>query len=270
VNRGDHDWVAALRRRADVPPPSSREPLRIAGADAVLGSIERDVGERMLAARLPLVRDPAGDGWHLPVESGVDAELDAIARWLHAQGLSSRWRGEPLDVFDAQGRAVARVERAAVRALGIATHAVHLVGRTVEGGWWVQQRAHDKSVDPGLWDTLTGGLVAAGETVGQTLVRETQEEAGLEVDALQDVRASDRITVRRPVSDGYMIEHIAVHEAIVPQGVVPVNRDGEVARFEHLDTAGIVERLRGDAFTLEASLILVGALERAGALPAPA
>jgi len=47
---------------------------------------------------------------------------------------------------------------------------------------------------------------------------------------------------------------------------VPVNRDGEVARFECLGTAALVERLRADAFTLEAALILAGALERAGAL----
>src|SRR6185369_12228521 len=119
-----------------------------------------------------------------------------------------------------------------------------------------------KSTDPGLWDTLMGGLMAAGETTDLTLARETAEEAGLEIGELENVRRVDRLTVRRPVADGYMVEHIEVHEAALPARLVPVNRDGEVARFECLSTEALVERLHADAFTLEAALILAGALVR--------
>jgi len=63
-----------------------------------------------------------------------------------------------------------------------------------------------------------------------------------------------------------MIEHIEVHEAIVPPRLRPENRDGEVARFECLATPELVDRLRADAFTLEAALILVEALRRRGLL----
>jgi len=256
-------WVRELRERANVAPPATRESLSLRGGAMPFGSVDRALAHRLVAAGLPLASD-GGGGWC--VEGEPDASLDAIARWLDAERLASRWRGEALDVIDARGQVVARIERAAVRALGIATHAVHLVGRAPDGGWWVQQRALDKSVDPGAWDTLMGGLVVAGESPAATLVRETLEEAGLDVAALHELRAADRITVRRPVVDGYMIEHIEVHEAVVPRGQVPVNRDGEVARFECLGTAALVERLRADAFTLEAALILAGALERAGAL----
>jgi 8-oxo-dGTP pyrophosphatase MutT (NUDIX family) len=107
-----------------------------------------------------------------------------------------------------------------------------------------------------------GGLVAAGESVLDALVRETHEEAGLEIDQLQDLMAHGRITVRRPVVDGYMVEHIDVFEAVLPQGVEPHNRDGEVERFECLAPQALVERLRDDAFTLEAALLLIGALRR--------
>jgi 8-oxo-dGTP pyrophosphatase MutT (NUDIX family) len=256
-------WIEDLRRRGDVAPPATREALFLEGADAAFGSIERGLAQRAVAAGLPLAARAAG-GWSARGEP--DAALEAIARWLDQRRLCSRWRGEALAVVDARGRTVARIERAAVRALGIATHAVHLVGRSADGGWWVQQRAVDKSVDPGLWDTLMGGLVVAGETTAETLVRETAEEAGLDLTALQEVRRADRITVRRPVSDGYMIEHIEVHEAIVPPRLRPENRDGEVARFECLATPELVDRLRADAFTLEAALILVGALEREDAI----
>ncbi|HEX7438279.1 MAG TPA: NUDIX domain-containing protein, partial [Caldimonas sp.] len=185
---------------------------------------------------------------------------------LKANGLTGRWRDELLAVGDAHGERLGEVERAAARPLGITTHAAHLVGRTPDGDFWVQQRAFDKATDPGLWDTMVGGLVAAGETVATTLARETAEEAGLAVEALQGLEPAGRITIRRPVADGYMVEHIEIFEALVPPPSRPVNRDGEVERFECLAPDALLERLRAGAFTLEAALILVASLERRGLL----
>ena len=253
-------WLTDLRGRANRPPLQPREPLAIDAA--VIGAIEPALARRLVAARLPLRR--VAPGWR--IEGAADAGLAAIAGWLHAQGLCSRWRGELLAVVDTDGARRAAVERAAVRPLGIATHAVHLVGTSADGRWWVQQRAFDKSTDPGLWDTLMGGLMVSGETTDLTLARETAEEAGLEIAELEDLRRVDRLTVRRPVADGYMVEHIQVHEAALPARLLPVNRDGEVARFECLSTEALVERLHADAFTLEAALILAGALVRRGLL----
>ena len=158
-----------------------------------------------------------------------------------------------------------------VRPLGIATHAVHLVGRTPDGALWVQQRALDKATDPGLWDTLMGGLVAAGESIADTLRRETEEEAGLDVAALEDLAPAGRLT-RAPSRVA-----MATWSSTSPSSRrwcrrqwSPENRDGEVARFECLAPAAVLERLRAGAFTLEAALILVAALRRRGALGAVA
>ena len=74
-------------------------------------------------------------------------------------------------------KTIGQVERGAVRPLGIATQAVHLVGHAADGRIWVQQRALNKANDPGLWDTLMGGMVSAADTVATALVRETWEEA---------------------------------------------------------------------------------------------
>src|SRR5258706_11050543 len=168
------DWLARLEALAQRAPAQPREPLCI--GDAVCGSIEPALAQRMLAAGLPLRCD---DGrWLL---DGGDAALAGLASWMHGQGLGGRWRDELMAVVDAAGRAHASVERAAVRPLGITTQAVHLVGTTAAGAVWVQQRAFDKATDPGQWDTLMGGLMGAGETVAQTLERETWEEAGLRV-----------------------------------------------------------------------------------------
>ncbi len=253
---GATDWLQRLRERADRPPDAPRRVLRARVGGAAIGSIEDTLAARLLGEALPL----AADGDALALGGPADAALAALARWLHERGLASRWRDEPLAVVDEHGVTRGRIERAAVRPLGITTFAVHLVSRSPRGGWWVQQRADDKATDPGLWDTLMGGLVSGDESIAQTLERETWEEAGLRLDALQQLAALGRITIRRPVPEGYMVEHIEVYSAVVPEGLRPDNQDGEVQAFACLDRGALLEKLRADAFTLEAALILAAAL----------
>jgi 8-oxo-dGTP pyrophosphatase MutT (NUDIX family) len=227
--------------------------LRLAGDVAPIGSIEPALAQRMVAAGQPL-RESAPD-WH--IVGAADVAFESMARWLHAQGLGGPWRDELLAVSDTTGRVRGKIERAAVRPLGITTHAVHLVGHTRRGAVWVQQRAANKATDPGRWDTLMGGQVAAEETLAETLSRETWEEAGLTLDQLLRVEAAGRIVIRRPVSDGYMVEHVHMFQAELPEALQPVNQDGEVQRFECLARDALWQRLRDDAFTLEAALILL-------------
>lgn len=257
------EWWQRLAERAALPPVAPRVPLGLDGGAGTIGSIEPPLATRLQAAGLPL-RSRADGGFD--VQGAPDAALDAIARWLQAHGLTSRWRDEALAVTDAEGRRRAVIERAAVRPLGIATHAVHLIGLATNGGVWVQQRALDKATDPGQWDTLMGGLVAADETDADALARETWEEAGLRLADLRDLRPVDRFTVRRPVTEGYLVEHVAVFEALVPDGLQPLNQDGEVAGFACLSPAGLGERLAAGAFTLEAALMLAASLRRRGLL----
>ena len=103
-----------------------------------------------------------------------------------------------------------------------ATFAVHLSGRAADGRFWVQQRAFDKATDPGRWDTLMGGQMAAGESIEATLERETAEEAGLGLADLTTLARGPDVTVRRPVVEGYMDERIAVFRAVLAEGLIPV------------------------------------------------
>lgn len=250
-------WAARLLTLADAPPLRPRQPLCTAEGTR-FGSIEAPLAGRLCAAGLPLQR--AAAGW--AVQGPLDEGLDRIAGWLHGQGLCGRWRDELLAVTAADDarRELGRVERAAVRPLGIASFAVHLVGLAPDGRVWVQQRALDKATDPGLWDTLMGGMRAAGESVRQTLERECAEEAGLEAAALHGLRAAGSVQSRRPVPEGYLVEHIDVFHAVLPEGVRPENRDGEVAAFDCLAPPELLRRLREGAFTAEAGLILLNTL----------
>jgi 8-oxo-dGTP pyrophosphatase MutT (NUDIX family) len=255
------DWLARARAAAEAPALALREPLQLdlGGRATIVGSIEPATAERLVVSRQPLCR--VGAGWQ--VDAPAVPSLAAIAAWLRDAGLAGRWRGEQLAVVDGDEHRVATVERSVVRVLGLTTYAVHLVGFAADGERvWVQQRAFDKATDPGRWDTLMGGQVAAGETVETALARETWEEAGLDVRALRELGRGARITIRRPVDEGYMVEHLDVCSARLPEGVEPRNQDGEVVRFECLDSAALERRLASGDFTLEATLILAEAIPR--------
>lgn len=242
-------WRRDLLDAAQRPPGSPRVALRLAPEGPPIGSVEAARLPAMYAASLPLTAEtPTG----VALVGDPDRALGALARWLRER--TSRWRDERLDVLDPEGAPVAVVERDAARPLGITTRAVHLIGHTPDGHVWLQQRAADKATDPGLWDTLVGGLVSAGESLATTLSRETGEEAGLRLDALRGLRHLGRVSLRRPVPEGDQVQHLEVFDALLDDAQTPENHDGEVQRFERLTREALITRLLDGAFTLEAAL----------------
>ncbi|RYF25377.1 MAG: NUDIX domain-containing protein [Comamonadaceae bacterium] len=260
-------WLAAAREAALRGPSAPRDALQ-AGGETV-GSIAGEVAELICRQRLldkryelsPVQRD-GQTCWAL---SGGDptSALNALAHALRAADRCGPWRDEQLAVCNAQGGRVGTIERGAVRVLGLRTQAVHLVGATADGSaLWVQQRAFTKPNNPGMWDTLMGGMVSAADTVPQALERETWEEAGLRMDELQSVVHGGHVDFARPSREaggtGYMVERIDWFHAIVPDGLTPQNQDGEVERFERLPHADVMAQLAQGAFTAEAALVLAG------------
>lgn len=262
-------WLAAARSRAQQRPPE-RQPLLVAGhhvgsvAPGFLDSIGR-VHRNSLRHRLLPGAHLGAPAWHL--DSGPEAAtraLNDLAALLRQLRLCGPWRNEQLAVCNAQGLQIASVERGAVHVLGIATRAVHLVGCARAGRIWVQQRAADKAQDPNLWDTLMGGMLAAGDTLEQALERETWEEAGLPLAALGGLTYGGQLLIERPSADGsgagHMRERIDWFHATLADCRRPCNRDGEVQRFALLDAATLRQWLLQQRFTLEAALVLAAFL----------
>jgi 8-oxo-dGTP pyrophosphatase MutT (NUDIX family) len=254
----DPAWRAALQAACERPPLRPRVPLW--AGEACIGSVEPEVMRRLgLAAGLASETTRGGEGgWQ--VHGELTPALHAIALAMREAGVAHAWRDEQLAVTDAQGVQLGTVERAVVRPLGITTFAVHLVGRAPDGRHWVQQRSLTKPNDPGLWDTLMGGMVPACDSVAQALERETWEEAGLRLAQLSQLRRGGRVAMRRPTGSGvggYVVEHIEWYRCVVPEGIAPVNQDGEVAQFRLMPAAEVLDRLRRDEFTIEAAMILM-------------
>jgi 8-oxo-dGTP pyrophosphatase MutT (NUDIX family) len=260
------DWLQKLQAEANQSPSRARAPLYV--QNMKIGSVEpvfmRHFGLLTNKYMHEALLKEEQSGWHLVLgQSDVTTCLNQLAGVLRDEGLAGAWRNEQLAVRNEQGVQIATIERGAVRTLGIATLAVHLVGQTTDGRFWVQQRALNKPNDPGKWDTLMGGMVSAEDSIETALQRETWEEAGLHVAELQNLTYGGRQSNCRPSSDGaagYMQELIEWFTCTVPDGVAPNNQDGEVAQFVLMDRAQMLVAMQRGEFTIEAALIMAAVL----------
>ena len=257
--RLDEGWRQTLARAADCPPLRPRVPLSWQGAR--IGSVESELLVRLPDALqrgllTPVRRDALG-GWQ--VEGELTRTLHELALLMRGAGLAHVWRDEQLAVSDEDGKVLGTVERAVVRPLGIATRAVHLLGYARDGRHWIQQRSFAKANDPGLLDTLVGGMVPACDSVSDALERETWEEAGLKLAQLEELQRGGAIVIRSPSNSGfggYIVERIDWYRCVLPDGVVPANQDGEVQEFRLMSAEEVLGRVLQREFTLEAALLL--------------
>ncbi|MBX6318925.1 NUDIX hydrolase family protein [Pigmentiphaga sp.] len=257
----------SILTRAHVDPPPDFPRLRIAGRDC--GWVAADVLQWLAPFAGEIRVDPGVvhllPGWDgsgdLPERTAaVNDLLSRIAQALSQAGRLNGWRNELLDVIADDGTVLGVIERAAVRPLGIATHAVHLNAWTDNGQLWIAQRSFTKTTDPGMWDTLVGGLISAGETPESALLRESWEEAGLLPHHLQSGRRSGQFSVRRILPEGYQIEHVTVVDIVLGPEVVPENQDGEVAALKTASPQEVLQMIADGAFTLEAALAMRASL----------
>lgn len=187
----------------------------------------------------------------------VNEFLAHIAQRLDEAGLVKAWRNELLDVI-AEGQNVAVIERGAVRPLGLLTQAVHLNAWSHDGKIWVAKRAATKSTDPNKWDCLVGGLASANESLDTSLLRETEEEAGLAPEQIRN-REPMRMLFRmyRQLPEGYQVENVLVNDCLLDAGVIPENQDGEVSETRLLSISDWWEMAKTGVFTIEAEMVLI-------------
>lgn len=263
--------LADLLSRANQPPQAESLPLFIAGQRC--GWLFAKAAQALKVLKhVEILHDSAHIG-HL-VSSGpeLNALLATVATTLRQAGCAPGWRNELLDVWPEQplgsassldSQPLGAIERGVVRPLGLLTRAVHLSGWSTNGHLWVARRSLTKATDPGMWDTLVGGLISSQEDIQVGLVRESDEEAGLEA---QDIAARTPLRtiarMLRQVPEGYQVEDVLTCECILPAHAIPKNRDGEVVEIQLMAPVTIFNMLIQGAFTLEASIVLAEDLLR--------
>lgn len=210
------------------------------------------------------------DGLHLRADSWLSLG-DALQHMAHdwkQLGILHGWRDERFDVCHHEN-VLFPLERAAFRPLGLMSKAVHLNGFTFQDGeWqlWIGRRSEHKAVDPNKLDNLVGGGVSCGEDITVTMLRESEEEAGLSPHHLQHLRLQNQLHSLRPVSRGLHNETLYIFDAVLASDVIPENQDGEVARFELMKINEIIEAMLSDVMMSDAQLVILDAFERHGLL----
>ncbi len=203
-----------------------------------------------------------GEGWQPGV--ALDALLADVAIALHEADCLKSWRNELLAVFTGKREhRLGAIERAAVRSLGLLTKAVHLNAWTPGGEIWIARRSLTKSTDPGMWDTLVGGLISAEEDPERALMRESAEEAGLEPSQLAK-RSPIRhvLRIHRRLPEGYQAEDVLASTCLLAAGTQPVNVDGEVMGIVSAPVNEVLGGIVCGQFTLEAALVLLDDIKR--------
>ena len=245
--------------------PRDRLPLLLGTAQ--IGSIGPTLASALRAATALTERLNPLDGGGFALVGDPTHALAQIADWMRSHGHTGAWRNEQLAVRNTQGEQLATVERGATRPLGITTQSVHMVGTTLAGKAWVQQRSASKADDPGLWDTLVGGMIGARETWQSALSREAWEEAGLDCTELTQrgnaVSDCGVVTFCCEVpsgTEGLMVEEVRAVRCLIPDDVVPKNQDGEVTAFACLTLDALADQIDAGQFTVVASLVIARCL----------
>ncbi len=224
---------------------------------------------RAFAGLLALRDDSVALCGHMAERSAALAHINTA---LRALGLITGWRNETYAVVRPDTLApLAALERAASRFWGTLTFGAHATGYVAGADGrpaqiWVAQRALDKPTDPGLFDNLIGGGVAAGQTAAEALLREGFEEAGLRPDQLAHALPGSVLRLARDVPEGFQHEWLHSFDMALPPGCVPVNQDGEVAAFTLLPVADALALAAGKRMTVDAAVVTLDFAQRHGLL----
>ncbi len=252
------DRIATCRRWD----PAAYRPFTIDGA--VLGRVSHGVARRL--AGFPEVFVVGEDA--VALAPGLDdfaSRSRAVAEVLgemKARGEVPHWRGEDYPVVERWGEQPAlKIERAAAALLGTRSFGVHLNG-LVRGPrglmMWVAKRAASKQTAPGKLDHLVAGGQPFGLGVGENLIKEAGEEAGIPAGLAARAVAVGAVSYRCERPEGLRDDVLFCYDLELPADFVPVNTDGEVESFSLWPIEEVLARVRdSEDFKFNVNLVVI-------------
>ena len=242
-------------------------------ADQAVGWVRHDQAERL--ARFADVFEVYADRViivdRLDSPAARTAAVDRVVRALAADRVVTGWRGEcyPVRASD-DTPPLLELERAAADLFGVTGYGVFLNGyvETDNGrSLWVARRSSTKPTFPGMLDVLVGGGVPSGYELGDCLIKEAEEEAGMpaEIAVQGQPVGSVHYTMERPLGLVVGVEHC--FDVCLPAEWQPHNRDGEVAAFTLRSADTILRQIAATrAFKPSSALCFIDFFQRHGYL----
>ncbi len=130
---------------------------------------------------------------------------------------------------------------------------------------WIGRRALDKANSPGKLDQLVGGGQPAGDSVLDTLLKESAEEADMAAGLAGRAVPVGAITYRTERSEGLRRDILYVFDLELPADFVPRNTDGEISEFHLWPIEQVIETVRDtDEFKFNCALVVIDFLIRHG------
>jgi 8-oxo-dGTP pyrophosphatase MutT (NUDIX family) len=201
----------------------------------------------------------------------VSRAVDEVVEALVAERRVPKWRNETFDVAPRWGeKPLFRLDRGAVPFFGVRAYGVHVNGYRRDGdgySLWIGRRASNKQVAPGKLDNLVAGGIGNGYGAAATLVKEAEEEAAIGPQLIARAVASGALTYRMETRTGIRDDVMFVYDLEVPNDFEPRNGDGEIAGFELMPLADILERIRTTSdFKFNVNLVILDFAVRHGVL----
>src|ERR1700722_5336361 len=190
----------------------------------------------------------SADQARLIVDGGcetVSRVVDEVVEGLVAERRIPKWRSETFDVAPRWGdQPILRIDRGAVPFFGVRAYGVHLNGYRRDGdrySLWIGKRASNKQVAPGKLDNIVAGGIGNGYGAAATLAKEAEEEAAIDAALIARATPVGALSYRMETRLGIRDDVMFVYDLEVPEDFSPTNGDGEIAGFELMPLADVLE-----------------------------
>jgi isopentenyldiphosphate isomerase len=197
--------------------------------------------------------------------------FDTLLSTLLDKNLIDPFRNEYYGVAQSiENKPLFKIKRGASSYFGFRNYGVHLNGYVIKDNrmfMWIGKRSSSKQVAPHKLDHIVGGGLPIGLSVFENLVKESQEEANIPRDYLQQAKAVNGISYCRQTGPKLRRDTIFVYDLELPTTFIPNNEDGEVENFMLLSIEEIMAYLQqDDVFKFNCNLVLIDFLIRHGFL----
>jgi len=179
------------------------------------------------------------------------------------------WRDECYDIKEHfSSPALFKMERSATPLFGLRQYGIHINGfvrHSTRGDClWLQRRSPTKQTYPGLLDSLVGGGLASGMTVGETVVKEAMEEANVPEALAATATSVGSVSFFYRSERGLFPNTEFVFDLELPESFQPGNNDGEVCGFQLTPVQDIIGIITSQDYKITSAPIALDWLVRHG------